>query len=146
MELQGENMNVKKVILNSIIVIALALSAFGSTIETQASSLVESCEPFATAGTPFISGGEVRTTNSVFCQTGVSTGVTFFSTIKVFRKSDHTWLYDTVTKSQSCTAPCSVDYDPNLAYNSAYSYYTWVKVTVNGTSQFDTAASGWLNY
>jgi hypothetical protein len=129
-----------------IVLLSLVISFFIPTSETNAGILVEACEPFATAGTPYVSGGEVKATSTVFCQTGVSTGVTFHTTIKVFRKSDHVWLYDTTTQSYGCTAPCSANYDPNLIYDTTKSYYTWVRVTVNGTSQYDTDGSGWLNY
>lgn len=139
-------MKFKRIITFMIVSIGLLVTLFGSSMETHAGTQVENCEPYVTAGTPYVYGGEVRATNSVFCQTGVSTGVTFNTTIKVFRKSDHVWLYDTITQSQSCTAPCSIDYDPNLTYNPNNSYYTWVRVTVNGSSQYDTDGSGWLNY
>ena len=136
----------RKMIINVTIFISLVISVFFLTGKTQATILVPACDPYVTAGTPYISGGKVVASSSVFCQTGSSTGVTFNTTIKVFRKSDHTWLYDTVTQSYSCVASCSAPYDPNLTYNSLYSYYTWVKVTVNGTSQYDTDGSDWLNY
>ena len=135
-----------RILFNLLMVITFVSSIFVPTSESQANTQVESCEPFATAGTPYYSGGEVVASSSVYCQTGVSTGVTFQTTIKVFRKSDHAWLYDTTTGSYSCVSPCSAPYDPGLIYNSSYSYYTWVKVTVNGSSQYDTDGSDWLNY
>lgn len=138
-------MNAKK-IFNIMVILILSATFLSPNVVARAGTQVESCEPFASAGTPFFSYGEVHANSSMYCQTGVSTGVTFYSTIKVFRKSDHVWLYDTITQSSSCTAPCSAYYDPNLAYNSSYSYYTWVRVTVNGSSQYDTDASGWFNY
>jgi hypothetical protein len=137
----------KRLMFNLILAMVLAFVAIAPTGAVHATAEVAVCDPVLTAGTPYYSSGKVVSTSSVYCGTDANDTVTINTTIKVFRKSDHAWLYDTSVGTFSCVTACTTPvYNPNETYDSSHSYYTWTKVTVNGTSQYTTAGSYWYNY